>query len=143
VKPVLLDTGAIVASLDRSEIHHQRTLKLMESLAAPLVTCEPVITEACHLLRKVPALRNLVMENVAAGLFQVPFQLRNSIAGVRQILAKYRDHPIDFADACLIQMANELGTEEILTLDRDFRFFRWGRNNPFHLLVPLDEAEQS
>ena len=142
MKPVLLDTGAIVAALDRSEFHHETTLKLMENLAAPLVTCEPVITEACHLLRRVPRLRDLVAENVAAGVFQLSFQLHNSITGVREILAKYRDPPIDFADACLIQMANELGTGEILTLDRDFRFFRWGRNNPFHLLIPLGEAER-
>ena len=138
MKPVLLDTGAIVASLDRSEIHHRRALELMEGLTAPLVTCEPVITEACHLLRNLPGLRDLVLKNVAAGVFQVPFQLHNSVSSVERILAKYRDHPIDLADACLIQMANEFETGEILTLDHDFQFFRWGRNNTFELLIQIE-----
>jgi len=84
-----------------------------------------------------PNLRDLVVENVAAGVFQVPFQLHNSIAGVQRILAHYRDRPIDFADACLIQMANDFATGDILTLDRDFQIYRWGKNNPFRFLIPL------
>jgi predicted nucleic acid-binding protein len=138
VKPVLLDTGAIIAALDRSETYHKKTLELMEGLAAPLVTCEAVIAEACYLLRHLPQLRDLILENVAVGTFQVPFRLHDSVAGVLPILVKYRDRPVDYADACLIQMANEFQTGDILTLDRDFRVYRWGRNTPFRLLVPLD-----
>jgi predicted nucleic acid-binding protein len=41
---------------------------------------------------------------------------------------------MDVADACLIHLATELETGDILTLDRDFRIYRWGANKPFHLL---------
>jgi predicted nucleic acid-binding protein len=51
---------------------------------------------------------------------------------------RYADTPCDFADACLIVMANELGTGDILTLDRDFEHYRWRRNRRFNLLIPLD-----
>ena len=57
---------------------------------------------------------------------------------MRTILRKYRDLAPDFADACLIQLANELNTGDILTLDRDFELYRWRRNRPFHLLVALN-----
>ena len=57
---------------------------------------------------------------------------------MRSILRKYRDLAPDFADACLIQLADELDTGDILTLDREFESYRWRRNRPFHLLVPLD-----
>jgi predicted nucleic acid-binding protein len=53
-------------------------------------------------------------------------------------MRKYRDLPTDFADACLIHLADELNTENILTLDGDFELYRWRRNRPFHSLVLLD-----
>jgi uncharacterized protein len=56
---------------------------------------------------------------------------------VQKILAKYGDREIDLADACLIHLANELGTGDILTLDRDFQVYRWGRNQPFRMVIPL------
>jgi uncharacterized protein len=53
-------------------------------------------------------------------------------------MRKYRDQPADFADACLIHLAEELDTGEILTLDRDFELYRWRRTRSFTLLVHLD-----
>jgi len=53
-------------------------------------------------------------------------------------MRRYRDTPADFADACLIAMANQLGTGDILTLDGDFKHYRWRRNRAFNLLIPLD-----
>ena len=51
---------------------------------------------------------------------------------------KYRDTPCDFADACLIAMADQLDTGDILTLDSDFKHYRWRRNRSFKMLIPLD-----
>ncbi len=53
-------------------------------------------------------------------------------------MQKYSDIPGSFADACLIAMANELGTGDILTLDGHFKHYRWRRNRAFNLLIPLD-----
>jgi len=57
-------------------------------------------------------------------------------AAIRSIMRKYRDIPASFADACLIHMADELDTGDILTLDSDFVSYRWRRNRPFELLIP-------
>ncbi len=138
LRPVLVDTGVIVALLDRSERYHSRCLKAMERLNRPLVTCEAVIAESCYLLRRLPGATETVLENVERGVFQIPFQLSRSAAPVRSILRKYRDLAADFADACLIHLADELNTEDILTLDRDFERYRWRRNRVFRLLVALD-----
>jgi predicted nucleic acid-binding protein len=54
-------------------------------------------------------------------------------------MQKYGDRQIDLADATLIHLATELNSPDILTLDRDFAFYRWGRNNPFRLLIGLDD----
>ena len=134
MKPVLLDTGVIVALLDRSERLHATCAKAVQETEAPLVTCEAVIAESCYLLRNLAGAAEAVIENVAAGIFQIPFQLSHEAASVRQVLRKYRDRQIDLADACLIRLADEFGTADILTLDGDFAVYRWGRNKAFRML---------
>jgi predicted nucleic acid-binding protein len=138
LRPVLVDTGVIVALLDRSERYHARCVKSMEGLNRPLVTCEAVIAESCYLLRRLPGAAETVLENVERGVFQIPFQLSRAATPVRNILRKYRDLAADFADACLIHLADDLNTEDILTLDRDFERYRWRRSRVFRLLVALD-----
>jgi uncharacterized protein len=135
VKPVLLDTGVIVALLDRSEKCHQACADTVRALEVPLITCEAVIAESCYLLRNLAGAPEAVIENVVAGIFQIPFQLSSEAASVKQSLRKYRDRKIDLADACLIRLADEYGTGDILTLDRDFAIYRWGKNKAFRLLL--------
>jgi predicted nucleic acid-binding protein len=134
VKPVLLDTGVIVALLDRSESQHEACAKIIKTIEAPLLTCEAVITESCYLLRKLPGASAAVIENVAAGIFQISFQLSTDTEGLKQRLRKYQQKEIDLADACLIRMADEFGTGDILTLDKDFEIYRWGKNKVFRIM---------
>ena len=134
MKPVLLDTGVIVALLDRSERLHEACAEAVRELEAPLITCEAVVAESCYLLRNLAGAAEAVIDNVAAGIFQIPFQLSREAAGVKRVLHKYRDRKMDLADACLIRLADEFGTADILTLDRDFTVYRWGRNKAFRML---------
>ena len=137
MKPVLLDTGVVVALLDRSERYHSQCVAVLAELEPPLVTCEAVIAESCYLLRRLSGARETILDNVARRVFLVPFQLSQSAAAVRSIMRKYGDLPADFADACLIQLAEQLNTGDILTLDRDFELYRWRRSYRFHLLIDL------
>lgn len=134
MKPVLLDTGVIVALLDRSESQHEACAKIIRTIESPLITCEAVLTESCYLLRKLPGAAAAVMENLNAGIFQIPFQLSTETEGVKQRLRKYQEREIDLADACLIRMADQFGTGDILTLDRDFEIYRWGKNKAFRIM---------
>lgn len=134
MKPVLLDTGVIVALLDRSEKFHRACAETVQGLKSPLITCEAVIAESCNLMRNFSGAPEAIIENVSAGIFQIPFQLSKESASVKQILRKYRDRRIDLADACLIYLAAAFSTPEILTLDHDFQIYRWGKNKPFKIL---------
>jgi uncharacterized protein len=78
-----------------------------------------------------------ILESVLSGAFQIPFQLAKDAGEIQRILRRYRDREVDLADACLIHLANELRTGEILTLDRDFEIYRWGGNKRFTPLIPL------
>jgi uncharacterized protein len=138
VKPALVDASFLVAVYNRSDFHHFRCMRVHEALVQPLATCEPVITESIHLLRYAPGAAEAILASIENGVLQIPFKLSEDAARVQAIMEKYRDTPADLADACLIAMADELDTGDILTLDSDFAHYRWRRNRPFRLLIPLD-----
>lgn len=135
MKPVLLDTGTIIALLDSSDSFHEPCADAIGSTSAPLVTCEPVIAESCYLLRDVDGAAEAILHSVATREFLIPITLSEAALSVRRIMAKYRDKHIDLADAFLIHLANEFKTGEILTVDSDFQIYRWGRNNHFEILI--------
>jgi len=137
VKPALVDASFLVAVYNRSDFHHSRCARVHEVLDQPLVTCEPVIAESIHLLRYAQG-GGCDPHRHRTGVLEIPFKLNESAGRVQSILKKYGDTPADFADACLIVMADELDTGDILTLDRDFAHYRWRRTRAFHLLIPLD-----
>lgn len=139
MKSVLLDTGMIVALLDPTDSYHTRCSDAMADIGAPLVTCETVIAESCYLLRRVEGAVEAILHSVATREFLVPISLADAAIPVRRVMAKYRDRQIDLADAFLIHLADEFDTGDILTVDRDFRVYRWGRNNQFQVLVDLGE----
>lgn len=132
--PVLLDTGCIVALMDRSERHHRRCAEAVASVGGPLVTCEAVVAEACYLLRALPGASDAVLENVERGVFEIPFRLDRSSRSVRALMKRYASVPMDFADACLVHLADELDVGRILTLDGDFAVYRWRKSRPFERL---------
>jgi len=132
--PVLLDAGPIVALLDRSEQHHDRCVELIAEIEAPLVTCEAAIAEACYLLRGLQGASAAVLENVERGNFHIPYRVTGRASRLAKLMKKYESLPMDFADACLVDLAGEIGTGRIWTLDSDFRVYRWGRNRPFDLV---------
>jgi predicted nucleic acid-binding protein len=135
VKSVLLDTGVIVALLDRSEQKHAICVEAVQDVSGPLLTCEPVIAEACYLLRDIPGAADAVLANVEGGIFQIPFLLSAAAAPIRALMKRYAKVPMDLADACLVHMADLLETGEILTLDSDFAVYRWRKRKAFEILV--------
>jgi len=137
MKATLLDTGVIVALLDRDERHHVQCVETLSDLIGPLVTCEAAVAEACYLLRGTPGAPEAILANVANGVFQTPARLADQATDVEKLMRKYRDVPMSLADACLVDLADQMDTAQILTLDRDFEIYRWRSRRKFELLVKL------
>jgi uncharacterized protein len=135
LSPVLIDTGALVALFDRSEQHHEACAAAIEQIDAPLVTCEAVLAETCYLLRSFRNAGDALLENIENGTFLVPYRVVGKTKAPRRLLKKYANVPMDFADACLVDMADEYQTSRILTLDGDFHIYRWGKNRPFDFVL--------
>lgn len=136
--PILVDASFLVCVYDKQEPYHRQCMAVLDQVNQPLVTCEPVVTEAIYLLRRLPGASQAILASIQEGQLEVPFQLAHGVDKVLSYYTKYRDTPADFADACLIAMADQLDTGDILTLDSDFKHYRWKRNRHFHLLIPLD-----
>jgi predicted nucleic acid-binding protein len=135
VNDVLIDTGCIVAVLDRSERSHERCVDALRSVSGRLITCEGVIAESCYLLRHQRGAADTILENVERGVFQIGLRLDEMAGSVRAHMKRYARVPMDLADGCLVALAEALGTGRILTLDSDFRIYRWRRTRRFEYLI--------
>ncbi len=89
MKPcVLLDTGPLVAFLNRRDHHHLWTTEMMETVEPPLIACEAVLSEACFLLRTRPGGQEAVMSLVERGLLTVPFRLEEEITPIKKLMSR-------------------------------------------------------
>ena len=68
------------------------------------------------------------------GLYRMAFSAEAHLENIEQLLTKYADRPVSFADACLIRCAEVHEEARIFTFDSDFAIYRWGRNKRFHVL---------
>jgi predicted nucleic acid-binding protein len=132
---LLLDTGALVSLLDRSQTHHRWFKEFFSGWRGTVVSTEAVLTEATHLLGRTPGGPELCLEFfLDGGATLVPSSL-STLRRCRVLLEKYADLPMDYADATLVVLAEELGTELVFTTDqRDFKVYRFGRDRPFRIL---------
>jgi predicted nucleic acid-binding protein len=122
----LVDAGPLVALIDAGEPDHARCRAALDELGLPLVTTWPAFTEAIYLLGRAagwPAQAALwrMVERDALRLADLSEALTPRCA---ELMERYRDHPMDLADATLVALAEELGSTIIFTLDADFRSYR-------------------
>jgi hypothetical protein len=132
---LLLDTGALVSLLDRSQTHHHRCRKFFEDWTGPVVSTEAVLTEATHLLASVDGGMTASLDFFLEGGAVIVPSTPASLKRVRALLAKYADLPMDFADATLVALAEELNSALVFTTDRkDFAVYRVKDRKPFRIV---------
>ncbi|MGQ9870110.1 type II toxin-antitoxin system VapC family toxin [Leptodesmis sp.] len=135
-RQVLLDTGPLVALIDRRDHYHAWATKTVAKFPAPFLSCEAVLSEACFLLGQVVNGKAAVMGMVEAGHIKIPFHLEAESDRVNELLTRYQSVPMSLADACLVRMAEMYTTSELLTLDSDFTIYRKTTNQPIPALMP-------
>jgi len=135
VPAVLVDAGPLVALLDRSDPDHASCEDVFKSIYEPLVTVWPAFTEAMYLLRFSWQAQNGLWEMVETGAVQIlPLELDDA-PRMRTLMRKYRDLPMDLADAALVRVAEREKLRRIFTLDRrDFEIYRPARLGRFSIL---------
>ena len=132
---ILFDTGAFVALLDRSERNHKKCVAFLKDFRGKLFTTEPVLAETMYLLSSsIKAQINCLEFILREGAILVP-QSPGSLSRAGELMAKYKDMPMDFADATLVVLAEETGISEIFTLDKKgFSTYRIHGKSSFHIV---------
>ena len=133
---LLLDTGALVSILDRSQKRHQAFADFYQNWAHEVVTTEAVVTESTHLLARVRGGSVACLDFVlSGGAVLVPLG-QGALRRSRELMAQYADCPMDVADATLVVLAEDLKTTTILTTDRkDFSVYRIAGRRRFTIPV--------
>jgi predicted nucleic acid-binding protein len=136
VAAILVDSGPLVALIDRSDSHHETCKAILQSLTDPLLSAWPVVTEAMYLLafswRAQEGLWDLLTSQaLALAPLEAPDAPR-----LRDLMHKYRDLPMDLADAALVRVAERERLRRVFTLDRrHFTLYRPARLGRF-VIVP-------
>ena len=123
----LTDTGPLVALLHRRDPQHVRCVELTDQIApGPLLTTWPCLTEAMHLLHRVDGSRgqDLLWELVAKEMVQLADLTWTNMFRMQELMERYRNVPMDLADASLIATAEHLRCQRVFSLDSDFRVYR-------------------
>ena len=132
----LLDTGPLVAFLNRNDRWHQWAKAQMGALPPPLLTCEPVLTEACFLVQRNGGQPAEVLAKVQAGVIAVALELQTEAAALETLMRRYEDTPMSLADACLVRLSELHFDCQVFTLDADFRRYRRHGRQVIPLLAP-------
>jgi predicted nucleic acid-binding protein len=131
---VILDTGPLVAFLNRDDAHHEWATENLRRLPGPLWTCEPVLTEASHLSRR----GETVLEMLLEGAFRVGLELETQSDAILKLLNRYSGQ-MDLADACVVRMTEIFRDSQVFTLDRtDFAIYRRNGRDVIPVIVPQD-----
>ena len=133
---VIVDTGPLVALLNRRERHHVWTAKIMDTIEPPVFTCDAVLSEACFLLRDIAGGPDAVLELVARGILRSDFHTMAEVDAVRALMKKFASVPMSLADACLVRMTELDQRSVVLTLDSDFRIYRRNKRQTVPTLMP-------
>ena len=138
-RKVLLDTGPLVAYLDRRDKMHNWSITLLKDIEAPLLTSEAVISETCFLLRGVDGGVRTVFELLRRQVITVLFRLADDVRPIASLLNKYADVPMSVADASLVRMAEQFPESTVFTMDSDFRRYRKHSRQVIPLIIPESE----
>lgn len=122
---LLLDTGALVSVLDRSQTRHAECAAFFSEWEGPVVSTEAVLTEATHLLGKQRGGRQACVDFFLSGGAVLVPATNASLRRARDLVGQYSDLPMDYTDATLVVLAEELETNLVFTTDRrDFGVYR-------------------
>lgn len=132
---LLLDTGALVSLLDRSQREHRAFLGFFESWEGPVLSTEAILTEATHLLGRHRGGRRACVEFFLAGGAVLVPTTAGALRRVRELIDQYASLPMDYADATLVALAEEVATDMVFTTDRrDFGVYRLHGRRRFQIV---------
>ena len=133
---LLVDAGPLVACLARRDQYHLWAAAQAEAGTAPMLTTEPVLTEAAHLLRRHRLDPVILVQWIRRGAIHVGLQLEVEAGRIEELMRAYADQPMSLADASLVRLSELNPQARIFTTDSDFVIYRRFGGQSIPLLIP-------
>jgi uncharacterized protein len=131
----LIDAGAILALLDRTDRWHRICVDAFAQLRLPLLTSEAVLTELFHLVGDIRQEMEAAWRLVRSGAIVLAAIEDSELPDIRALMARYGDRPMDFADATLVYLAKREALATVFTVDHaDFETYRIDGRRRFRVL---------
>ena len=136
ISGAIVDTGVLVALINCKDTHHLWAREVWKQLRPPLLTREPVITEACFLLQNLQNGESSILRLLETNVIQNAIDLNTEVGAIDRLMQRYQSVPMSLADACLVRMSELYPNSSILTLDQDFYIYRKQGNQSIDVLMP-------
>ena len=131
----LIDTGAILALLDRTDRWHAVCVDAFQQIRLPLTTSEAVLTELFHLVGDSRREMETAWKFIRSGAIRLAVIEELELPEIQTLMSRYCDRPMDFADATLVHLARREGLSTVFTVDHaDFNTYRIEGRKRFRIL---------
>ena len=132
---ILIDAGPLVAIIHADDDHHAECTAFLETVEGPFVSVWPAVTEAMYLLGFSLKAQDALWEMLDRGFIRLLPLTADDVPRMRELMAKYKDLPMDLADAALVRVAERERIRQVFTTDRkDFEVYRPARLRHFTIL---------
>lgn len=132
---VIFDTGPWVALIDRSETRHPECVQWLKKFSGNLYSTEAVLTEVLYLLNFSIIAQSAAIDFVLKSIVEILPSNMQSLQKTKNLMKKYADLPMDYADATLVCLAAEAGIQNIATFDKkDFTIYTLPAKKKFNLI---------
>jgi len=135
MRQILVDSGPLIALFDGGDKYHQAAVAFIKENKSQLITTLASVTETLHLLDYSCAAQIDFLSWLDAGAVTIESITIEDLPRIIELTRKYSDLPMDFADACLVLLAEKLHINNIATIDRDFDVYRTKQGKSFTILV--------
>ena len=131
----ILDTGPWVALIDRSESRHTKCVDWLKKFSGKLYSTEAVLTEVLCILNFSINAQCAALDFVLESVVEIVPSSIESLKKAKNLMKKYADLPMDYADATLVCLATETKIEYMVTFDKkDFTIYKLPQKKSFTIL---------
>ena len=132
---VILDTGPWVALIDRSESRYTECVQWLKNFSGRLYSTEAVLTEVLYILNFSITAQCAALDFVLESVVEIVPSNIESLKKTKNLMKKYADLPMDFADATLVCLATQTGMQNIVTFDKkDFAIYKLPKKKSFTIM---------
>ena len=132
---VIIDTGPWVALIDRSQSRHTECVQWLKNFSGRLYSTEAVLTEVLYILNFSITAQCAALDFVLESVVEIVPSNTESLKKTKNLMKKYADLPMDFADATIVCLATQTGMQNIVTFDKkDFAIYKLPKKKSFTIM---------